>query len=203
MSTEKERRKENKMRNLKLYIDTNVLQGILSRRNKEVIILLDRIKSAKLACTTSILTVLELLDIAKDREFLIKLIKDKWGDVSTFLRERKNKNLTTEELKNLSGQINNLFLEYNFIEIINIKEEDWELVKKICQESNLHSSDAIHLVTAWVGGCRYLITYDNQFITEGNRILEKEKVLDKLTIITPSQMLKILKGEIYDKPRRT
>ncbi|MCD6411016.1 MAG: PIN domain-containing protein [Thermoplasmata archaeon] len=191
---EKERKKGNEISGLKLYIDTNVLQGVLSRRNKEVIILLDRIKSSKLTCTTSILTVLELLDIAKDREFLIKLIKDKWADVSTFLRERKNKNLTGEELKNLSDKINNLFLEYNFIEIINIKEDDWELVKKICQESNLHSTDAIHLVTAWVGGCRYLITYDNQFIAEGNRILEREKVLDKLSIITASQMLKLLEG---------
>jgi predicted nucleic acid-binding protein len=83
-------------------------------------------------------------------------------------------------------------MEYNFIRPINIKENDWDLVKKIGENSNLHSSDIIHLVTAWVGGCQYLVTRDNQFIEEGNRILEKERVIKKLKICKPHDIEKFL-----------
>ena len=112
--------------------------------------------------------------------------------------ERKEKNLTQEELNNISEQINNLFLEYLEIKknIINIKEEDWDLVKKCCEESNLHSSDIIHMVTAWVGGCQYLITHDKQLVCEGNKILEKEDVIDKMKVILPEDMIKILEGKL-------
>jgi len=55
-------------------------------------------------------------------------------------------------------------------------------VKKIGESSNLHSSDVLHLVTAWVGNCHVLVTHDKEFIKEGNRILRDEKVFDNLRI---------------------
>ena len=180
------KRGENKM---KIYIDTNILQGALSRRNKDDIVFLQKLKEKDLECYTSILTVMELLDVSKDRKFLMKLIVDKFVDVNTFLSERKEKNLSLEDLQEIANNINNLFIEYKFIKLINIKETDWQLVKKIGENSNLHSSDVIHLVTAWVGGCQYLATNDDQFIKEGNKILKREKVSKKLKICKPSNII--------------
>jgi len=131
---------------------------------------------------TSIYTLIELLDIAKDRKFLMKSAIDKWVDVSTFLQGRKAKNLSKDDLQDLSKVVDNFFLRNKMIEFINIKETDWELVKKIGESSNLHSSDVLHLVTAWVGNCHVLVTHDKEFIKEGNRILRDEKVFDSLRI---------------------
>ena len=56
-------------------------------------------------------------------------------------------------------------------------------------------SDIIHLVTAWVGNCRYLVTHDEQFIKEENKILEEENVFDSMKIIKPEKSIKILNNE--------
>ncbi|MEM5771200.1 MAG: PIN domain-containing protein [Candidatus Aenigmatarchaeota archaeon] len=184
--------KKERKNKMSVYLDTNILQGALSRRNKEDIILFQRLKENNIKCYTSILTLMELLDIAKDRKFLIKLIVDRYVDVNTFLSERRKKSLSIDDLKEISENVNNLFAEYNFIEFINIKEDDWNLVKKIGENSNLHSSDVVHLVTAWVGGCQFLITHDEQFVEEGNKILKQEGVFKKLKVFTPQTLKKYL-----------
>ena len=177
-----QKRRQNETEKTRVYVDTNVLQGAISGRNTQDIVFIDKAKEKDCKVYTSIYTLMELLDIAKDRKFLMKSVIDKWVDVATFLQERKAKNLSKDDLDDLTTKLNNFFLHNKIIEFINIKETDWELVKKIGESSNLHSSDALHLVTAWAGNCHVLITHDSEFIKEGNRILKKEKVYDKLRI---------------------
>ena len=131
---------------------------------------------------SSIYTLMELLDVAKDRKFLMKSVIEKWVDVRTFLQGRKAKNLSKDDLQDITKRLNNFFLSNKMVEFINIKDADWDLVKKIGESSNLHSSDVVHLVTAWVGNCHVLVTHDEEFIKEGNKILKEEKVYDKLRI---------------------
>lgn len=166
----------------RVYIDTNVLQGAISRRNTEDLFFLRMAKKENWNIFTSIYTLMELLDVAKDRKFLLNSLYEKWIDVSTFLSERKTKNLSQEDLANLTKEINNFFKDNDVIQFININEENWELVKKIGETSNMHSSDALHLVTAWVGNCQVLATNDSGFVSEGNRILAEEKASDKLRV---------------------
>lgn len=97
---------------------------------------------------------MELLDIAKDRQFLMKCVIEKWLDVATFQQKRKSKDLSKDDLEDLATILNNFFLTNKLIKFINIKDSDWSLVKKIAETSNLHSSDVLHLVTAWVGNCK-------------------------------------------------
>jgi predicted nucleic acid-binding protein len=178
----KETRRNDSPEEYRVYIDTNILQGAISGRNTQDIIFLDKAKEEKWMVNTSIYTLIELLDIAKDRKFLMKSVIDKWVDVSTFLQGRKAKNLSKDDLQDLAKVVDNYFLRNKMIEFINIKETDWELVKKIGESSNLHSSDVLHLVTAWVGNCHVLVTHDKEFIKEGNRILRDGKVFDNLRI---------------------
>jgi len=197
-----QKRRQNETEKTRVYVDTNVLQGTISGRNTRDIVFIDKAKEKGCKVYTSIYTLMELLDIAKDRKFLMKSVIDKWVDVATFLQERKAKNLSKDDLDDLTTKLNNFFLHNKIIEFINIKETDWELVKKIGESSNLHSSDALHLVTAWVGNCHVLVTHDSEFIKEGNRILKEEKVYDKLRICDVNDVEEIIK-ELMPRVRLT
>ncbi|MBA7492727.1 hypothetical protein ES702_03277 [subsurface metagenome] len=166
----------------RIYVDTNILQGAISGRNTEDILFLNKAKEKEWKVYTSIYSLMELLDVAKDRKFLMNSVIERWVDVSTFLQGRKAKDLSKDDLQDITKRLNNFFLNNKIIEFINIKDADWELVKKIGESSNLHSSDVLHLVTAWVGNCHILVTHDKEFIKEGNRILKEEKVYVSLRI---------------------
>jgi predicted nucleic acid-binding protein len=112
----------------------------------------------------------------------MRLVYERWTDVNTFMRRRGAKDLSIEDLSNLAKDVNNFFLTYKTIKFININDNDWDLVKKIGETSNLHSSDVLHLVTAYVGACQVLITHDAEFIKEGNKVLKQEKVDKKLRV---------------------
>lgn len=185
-------RRESETSKPRVYVDTNVLQGAISRRNTEDLSFLRTAKKENWRIFTSIHTLMELLDIAKDRKFLLNSIYERWMDVSTFLSERKTKNLSKEDLANLAKEVNNFFKDNDIIHFININEENWELVKKIGETSSMHSSDALHLVTAWVGNCQVLATNDSGFISEGNRILTEEKANKKLRICRVQDIKNVL-----------
>lgn len=166
----------------KIYVDTNILQGAISRRDTDAIVFLDKAKEKGWEISTSIHTLMELLDVAKDRQFLMRCVYERWTDVNTFMRKRGAKDLGGEDLSNLAKEVNNFFLTYKTIKFININDSDWNLVKKIGETSNLNSSDILHLVTAYVGGCRVLATHDGEFIKEGNKVLEQERVGNLLRV---------------------
>jgi predicted nucleic acid-binding protein len=155
---------------------------LISRRNNDDFAFIEKAKNAGWRCYTSIHTLMELLDIAKDRRFLMKSVIDRWMDVSTFERGRRSQDLSESDLQEIYTDINNFFRTYQFIEFINLKDKDWDLVKEIGEKSNLHSSDVIHLATAWVGNCRVLVTHDDQLIREGNAILADSEVYNRLRV---------------------
>jgi predicted nucleic acid-binding protein len=166
----------------RIYVDTNILQAANMRKSTPDVVFIENAKKQNWEIFTSIHTFMELLDTEKDREFLMKCVIDKGLDVSTFLAKRKSKNLSKDDLKDLATKVNNFFFTNRFIQVINIKDSDWSLVEKIGETSNLHSSDILHLVTAWVGNCQLLVTNDEEFIMEGNKVLQQENVYGNLRI---------------------
>ena len=152
------------------------------RKSTPDVVFIENAKKQNWEIFTSIHTFMELLDTEKDREFLMKCVIDKGLDVSTFLAKRKSKNLSKEDLSDLATKVNNFFFTNRFIQVINIKDSDWSLVEKMGESSNLHSSDILHLVTAWVGNCQLLVTNDEEFIMEGNKVLQQENVYDNLRV---------------------
>lgn len=194
----KEKRSETEK--VKIYIDTCILQGAISRRNREDTIFMNKVKMKGWKVYTSIHTLMELLDTAKDRRFLMKSVIDKWVDVSTFLQGRKTKNLSRNDLDEITEELNNFFINHGFVGFMNINEEVWNDVKDIAEKSNLHSSDALHLALARMWGCHVLATHDTFFIKEGNKLLKEAKQYDFLRICKPENVEKIIKEVI---PERT
>ena len=187
----KEKRKSENEK-VKIYLDTCVLQGAISRRNREDTVFLNKVKEKGWKVYTSIHTLMELLDIAKDRKFLMKSVIDKWVDVSTFLRERKAKNLSRNDLDDIAEELNNFFINHSFIEFMNINEEIWNDVKDIAEKSNIHSSDALHLALARMWECNVLVTHDTFFIEEGNRLLKEANQYDFLRICDVDKVEEII-----------
>ena len=165
-----------------IYVDTCILQGALSRRNTKDTIFMDKIREKGWEVFTSIHTLMELFDIAKDRKYLLKKVIDEWGAVNSFLRSRDRKNLNRSELDDISTEIGNFFTTHNFITLGNITEDVWRDVMSIGENSNIHSSDALHLALALMWECQVLVTHDQFFIREGNRILKEAKMENKLRV---------------------
>ena len=178
---------------VKIYIDTCILQGAISRRNEEDTIFMNKAKEKGWKVYTSIHTLMELLDTAKDRSFLMKSVIKKWVDVSTFLQERKSKNLSRSDLDGIAEELNNFFINHSFIEFMNINEEVWNDVKEIAEKSNLHSSDVLHLALARMWGCHALVTHDTFFIKEGNKLLKEANQYDVLRICNVDKVEETLK----------
>lgn len=165
----------------KIYIDTCVLQGILSKEAEDTVFL-NGIKEKGWEIYTSIHTLMELLDVAKDRKFLIKTVFGKWQSVNFFLRNRDKKSLNINELEDVSQELNSFFIDHKFIVFGNITEDVWNDVKLIVEKSNLHYSDALHLAMARMWACHILVTHDQFFIREGNRILKEAGTYDEIRI---------------------
>jgi predicted nucleic acid-binding protein len=190
-----------KDRNLsvRVYIDTCVLQGAISRRNEHDTIFMNSIEEKSWKVFTSIHTLMELLDIAKDRSFLMKSVINKWVDVSTFLQERKTKNLNRNDLNEISEELNNFFRDHSYIEFHGINEDVWNDVKDITEKSNLHSSDALHLALARAWQCQVLVTHDTFFATEGNKLLKEANQYDCLRICTPENVDKTIEEMVLKR----
>jgi predicted nucleic acid-binding protein len=181
-------KRKNENPSIKIYIDTCVLQGAISRRNEEDTIFMNSIREKGWKVFTSIHTLMELLDVAKDRSFLMKSVINKWVDVSTFLQERKTKNLNRNDLDEISEELNNFFRDNRFIEFHGINEDVWDDVKGITEKSNLHSSDALHLALARAWQCQALVTHDTFFVAEGNKLLKEANQYDNLRLCTPENV---------------
>ena len=184
---QKEKRSENN--EVKIYVDTCILQGAMSGRKRgQDIIFIEKAREKGWKVYTSIHTLMELSDIAKDRSHFIKLVWKGWVDVNTFLRERWRPSLNRSELDDAANDWNNFFIKYKFIEFLDMYEEVWKDVKTIVETSNLHSSDAIHLGMASMYLCDVLVTHDEFFIQEGNRLLKEGKEYDTLRICDVNQV---------------
>lgn len=177
----------------KIYLDACILQGALGRKNSDDIIFLNRCKENGWKVYTSIHTLMELFDIARERAFLMKLVIKKWVDVSTFLRERRRMNLNRSELNEVADELNNFFITHKNIEFLDITEEVWNDVKRIVENSNSHSSDALHLALALMYQCDVLVTHDDFFIKEGNKLLKESKQYYSLRICDVPEVENALK----------
>jgi len=85
--------KEKRKNEVRIYLDTCILQGALSRRNDEDVAFVEGLKKKKWKVYTSTHSLMELYEIAKDRMFLFNLVYDRWVEVNTFLRLRTEETL--------------------------------------------------------------------------------------------------------------
>lgn len=178
---------------VKIYVDTCVLQGALSRRNDANVIFIKNLKKMNWKVYTSTHSLMELYEIAKDRKFLFNLVYDQWVDVNTFLRLRTHKNLNADDLNKIVKELSNFFTTNDFIEFMDIITDVWIDIKDIVEKSNLHSSDAMHLGLARALGCHALVTHDRFFIREGNRLLKEAGIANQIKVCDIKDVEKAVK----------
>lgn len=177
-----------------IYIDTNICRDFISRRKRgtRTIQTLGLIRDRGYGCFTSVLTAMELTDTEKESIYFNKKMRT-W-DINTIIRARHEKDLGSEDLKEAEESVKAFLTENSFIKFVNLVDETaWDLALKYSSTSNLFVPDVIHLVTAWTSKCSVLLTSDEFFIREGNKILKKEGVWDKLRICKPEDLLSTLK----------
>lgn len=177
-----------------IYIDTNICRDFIrGERGTETIQTLGLIRDRRYGCFTSVFTAMELTDTEKDSIFFHKKMRKGW-DINKIIRARHQKDLNPGDLKDAEDAVKGFFKENSFIKFANlVDEKEWDLALKISSTSNLFAPDVIHLVTAWTSKCSVLLTSDEFFIKEGNEILEKEGVWDKLRICKPKNLLNTLR----------
>ena len=178
---------------VKIYVDTCILQGALSLRNDVDVVFLNKAKEKGWKIFTSIHALMELLDIAKDRRFLMNSVIDEWVDVNTFLRKRREMDLNKNDFDKIGKRIDKFLKNYEFINFMHIEFDVWDEVKEIVENSNIHSSDALHLALAFHWGCHILVTLDKFFIKEGNMLLKEAGVHNKLRVCNVDKIEETLK----------
>jgi predicted nucleic acid-binding protein len=157
------------------------------------VVFLNKAKEKGWKIITSIHALMELLDIAKDRRFLMNSVIDNWVDVSTFLRKRREMDLNRNDFDKIGKRIDNFLKNYEFITFMHIEFDVWDMVKEIVENSNIHSSDALHLASAFQWGCHILVTHDKSFIKEGNMLLKEAEVYNKLRVCDVDKVEETLK----------
>jgi len=183
-------------RNKIFYIDTNVALDYITARNREAILVLDKIKEKNWKCISSSFLAMELADYKKDSLFVIdKAIEKKW-EMRKILRETYNKDLRRGDFEKVLDWFNEFRKEYNNIEIFDFLKtsDDWQGAQGISFNSNLNAPDAIHLTSAMLGAiggnCQIMITNDKHFIQEARRIIGEYKLSSKLKVMTISEVKK-------------
>lgn len=157
------------------YIDTNVIRDCIKRRKTETIVAIDYIKENRWKCYTSIFALMEESDIEKDFNFFNKKVKQGM-EINEILRMRNSKDLGVENLDDSAEKIQEFIDQYEFVEIQNIvSDTSWNKAVTASKQSNISSSDIIHLVTAGESKCDILLTSDEFFIKEGREFLNKIK----------------------------
>ena len=190
-----------------IYLDTNIIRDCFKRRNLDTIRLMEIIRERKIKCKSSVLSIMELINVEKDHLFFNKgLLKGE--EVSSILRKKSERNLKIDELNDLGNEISNLLESYKFIEFVNISGVGWDMAFGICRVGNLDVDDSIHLASAMGSNCDILVTLDVFLKKEGTRIIRGHNEVAKkdtnfknisLEILNPTEIIKRLNKPIKKK----
>src|SRR3989338_1592075 len=185
-----------KRKSKSFYIDSNIALDYITARNRETILVLNKIKDKDWKCVSCSFLAMELADYKKDSLFVIdKAIEKKW-EMRKILRETYNKDLRRGDFEKVLDWFNGFKQEYNNLELYDFLKtsDDWQGAQGISFNSNLNAPDAIHLTTAILGAiggyCQIMITNDKQFSQEARRIIDDYKLTRKLKVMTISEVKK-------------
>lgn len=178
------------------YIDTNVALDYITARNREAIVVLNKIKDRGWKCISSSFFAMELADYRKESLFVIEKAMEKKWEMRKIMRELYKKDLRRGDFDKVLDWFDDFRKEYNNIELFDFLKtnDDWQGAQAISFQSNLNAPDAIHLTSAMLGAiggyCQIMITQDQHFLKEAQRILTANKLAGKLKLMTVSEVKK-------------
>lgn len=180
--------------NLGVYLDANILTSFLENENDTISELLSFLKKNNIKIYFSPFTMMEVLDIKHEHKYFHKKVAE-GVPLKHIISKRRERDLTDEELANVFEETKRKLKTYDlewFYYPLNAGW--WKTALDIITDSNVTSSDALHLGQAINMGVNRLITSDKQFRDEGNKYL-KEKFNGKYEdfILLPKEALTIFK----------
>lgn len=181
-------------KNRAFYIDTNIALDYITGRNRQTILVLDKIKEKEWKCVSSSFLAMELADYKKESLFIIdKAIEKKW-EMRKIIQQTYKKDLKRGDFEKVYDWFNEFKQEYKNIELYDFLKDsdDWQSAQAISFNSNLAAPDVIHLASAMLGSvvgyCQVLITHDEMLGREAKRIIEEYKLNKKLQVMTIAEV---------------
>jgi predicted nucleic acid-binding protein len=176
------------------YVDTNVALDYITGRNRQTILVLNKIKDRGWKCVSSSFLAMELADYKKDSLFLVdKAIEKKW-EMRKILRETHKKDLKRGDFEKVYEWFEEFKQDYKNVELYDFLKDsdDWQAAQEISFNSNLAAPDVIHLTSAMLGSvggyCQVLITHDEQFMKEAKKIINEYELASKLKVMTIAEV---------------
>lgn len=170
---------------MSLYFDSTVVIDLIRRRRTSSLKLAETARENKWKCVTSYFSYMEAFNVEQDTMFFnVKVAEG--DDVDSILRRRYDRDLDAKQLVKTERKVyEGIKTTYDFIDWVYLEEEGWNKAIDLCAETNISTSDCIHLATALITGCLLLITSDEPF---------KKKANDHIPSITPEEMPQILQA---------
>jgi len=180
---------------VKIYLDASVIVSFLAGKDEHVAELFLLCNEKNILYQISPFSLMEALDIKQEHRYFLKKVADGFS-IRDALKDRRSRNLTKEEI-----------IKVHKDTLITLKPQKldwyyyskgsnwWEEAINIVSDTNINSSDAIHLAQALISGYDFLVTHDGPFIKEGNKYIKENFKNVKLEILRPNQMVEKLKGE--------
>jgi predicted nucleic acid-binding protein len=200
--------RDSSLREVLLYLDTNIFLDLTRNRNLDSTILFQSIRKGKYKATTSTFTVLEFMEEEQERIFAEREILVRKKSFDQVRRRMDERDLTGVELEGikiiLNKEIFKPYFDTEIIELTYLHNEGWDRAYELQQKLNISSDDAIHLAMADIWGCDIFVTGDDQLRKIGSAFFEpsimvfstSSEIESKIEILRKERELKGKTGSV-------
>jgi hypothetical protein len=177
-----------------IYLDASTLISFTEADNDFISELIKLCKDKNYMMDITPFTIMESLGVKQEHAFFNKKVAEgmplKW-----IISRRRERDLSSEELKKIYSVIERKLKPqgmdaFYFPEKIG---EFWKLALNIVRDSNINSSDAVHLGQAISMESYLLVTTDKQFCDESTKYLKTFLPKSTLLVCMPKDAIEILK----------
>lgn len=176
-----------------IYLDASVLISFTEAESDEISELLSTCKKKGFEIRVTPFTIMEALGIKQEHKFFMKKVSEgipmKW-----IISKRRERDLENNDLREIYNILKRKLKPYDMENFYYIEDKNWwKLALDITRDSNVNSSDAIHLAQAVFMGCDILVTTDSHFIQEGIKYIKEYLKNEDLILCLPKQAIAKIK----------
>jgi predicted nucleic acid-binding protein len=145
---------------------------------------MEKIRDGTVKACTSGFTFLELLDKEQEYALVWHMLKNGYS-FEEILRKRSARNLNDKELDECFDKMNRVFtIPYKkHIDFYYLNDVGWDKAVELMHKLNLTSNDSVHLATAIMAECDLLISNDQNFLENAQKVIK---------VTTPENIDKVL-----------
>ena len=168
-----------------MYIDSNVILDVMRGRSTASANLFECIREKKIRACTSGFTLLEVIDKEQEYAFVWRMLKEGYS-FDTILRKREDRDLDDKELDDCFKKMDRLFYIpfKKYIDFYYLQPNGWDKSVELMHKYSLRSNDAIHLASAVMAGCDFLVSSDQNLLKVASNVINvaiPEKVNEALS----------------------